>query len=206
MLMTALAELQADSPIGREALLVMSDVSWQSYEALLKRFGDDQPGYHIIYLDGILEITSSSRRHEIDKAQIGALVEIYCEVMGVNFFPLGSTTFRDEPKRGGIEPDESYCIGSDKEFPDLAIEVIVTSGNINKLDVYQRLGVLEVWFWQNNALKLYRLQPDGEYQQVAQSGLLPDLDLAVLSDYIPVANALEARRGFRQAIGIGPTS
>jgi Uma2 family endonuclease len=206
MLMTALAELQSDSHNVGEALLVMSDVSWQGYEALLARFGDDQPGYHITYLDGILEIMAPSRRHEVDKKQIGALVEIYCEVMGVNFFPLGSTTFRDEPKRGGIEPDESYCIGSDKEFPDLAIEVIVTSGNINKLDVYQRLGVLEVWFWQNNALKLYRLQPDGEYQQVAQSGLLPDLDLAVLSDYIPVANALEARRGFRQAIGIGPTS
>jgi Uma2 family endonuclease len=206
MLMTAWAEIQNDSPIGREALLVMCDVSWQGYEALLARFGDDQPGYHITYLDGILEIMSPSRRHEIDKKQIGALVEIYCEVMGINFVPLGSTTFRNEPKRGGIEPDESYCIGTDKEFPDLAIEVIVTSGNINKLDVYQRLGVLEVWFWQNNALKLYRLQPDGNYQQVAQSGLLPELDLAVLSDYIPVANALEARRGFRQAIGIGPTS
>jgi Uma2 family endonuclease len=181
MLMTAWAEIQSDSPIGREALLVISDVSWQGYETLLARFGDDQPGYHVTYLDGILEITAPSRRHEVDSARIGSLVEIYCEVMGINFFPLGSTTFRQEPKRGGIEPDESYCIGTDKEFPDLAIEVIVTSGNINKLDVYQRLGVLEVWFWQNNALKLYRLQPHGGYQPVDQSDLLPDLNLAVLS-------------------------
>jgi Uma2 family endonuclease len=206
MLMTAWAEIQNDSPIGREALLVMCDVSWQGYETLLTRLGDDQPGYHVTYLDGILEIMSPSRRHEVDSERIGSLVEIYCEVMGINFFPLGSTTFRQEPKRGGIEPDKSYCIGTDKEFPDLAVEVIVTSGNINKLDVYQRLGVLEVWFWQNNALKLYRLQPDGDYWQVAQSELLPELDLEVLSDHIPVANALEARRGFRQAIGIGPTT
>ncbi len=200
MLMTALAELQANTPLEREELLVMSEVSWQAYETLLERFGDDAPGYHITYLDGILEIMSPGRRHEVDTERIGSLIEIYCEVIGINFFPLGSTTFRYEPKRGGIEPDKSYCLGTDKEFPDLAIEVIVTSGNINKLTVYQRLGVSEVWFWQNSSLKIHQLQANGEYQQISQSILLPSLDLDMLDEYIQVTNPLDARRGFRQAI------
>jgi Uma2 family endonuclease len=202
MLMTALAELQENTSLEREELLIMSQVSWQAYETLLERFGDDAPGYHITYLDGMLEIMSPSRRHEVDAERIGSLVEIYCETIGLNFFPLGSTTFRNEPKRGGIEPDKSYCLGTDKEYPDLAIEVIVTSGNISKLTVYQRLGVSEVWFWQNNALKIYQLQPNGEYELVERSGLLPELDLNILNEYIQVANALEARRGFRQALAL----
>jgi Uma2 family endonuclease len=202
MLTIGLAELQENMPLEREELLIMSQVSWQAYETLLERVGDDAPGYHITYLDGMLEIMSPSRRHEVDKKQIGALVEIYCEVTGIDFYPLGSTTFRNEPKRGGIEPDESYCIHTDKEFPDLAIEVIVTSGNISKLAVYQRLGVSEVWFWQNNALKIHQLQPHGEYELVKRSGLLPDLDLDLLSEYVQVAKPLEARRGFRQALAL----
>ncbi|HIK45941.1 MAG TPA: hypothetical protein IGR64_13825 [Leptolyngbyaceae cyanobacterium M65_K2018_010] len=44
---------------------------------------------------------------------------------------MGSTTLKKPERQAGGEPDESYCIGTDKEFPDLAIEVIVTSGSIN---------------------------------------------------------------------------
>jgi hypothetical protein len=47
---------------------------------------------------------------------------------------------RQRKKQAGGEPDESYCIGIDKAFPDLAIEVVVTSGGINRLDLFHRLG------------------------------------------------------------------
>ena len=59
---------------------------------------------------------------------------------------MGSTTLQRPEQGAGGELDESYCIGTDKDFPDLAIEVIVTSGSINRLELYRRLGVQEVWF------------------------------------------------------------
>ncbi|NJP22085.1 MAG: Uma2 family endonuclease, partial [Hydrococcus sp. CRU_1_1] len=102
-------------------------------------------------------------------------------------------------KQGGTEPDESYCIGTDKEFPDLAIEVVVTSGGIDKLAVYKKLGVKEVWFWQNNHFSLYYLRGD-EYEQITTSELLPNLDLALLAQYVVRTDTLEAILEFREQI------
>lgn len=79
---------------------------------------------------------SPSRHHEAVKKQIATLLEVYFEETNTNYFPLGSTTFRKQEKRGGTEPDESYCIGTEKEFPDLAVEVVLTSGGTDKLAVY----------------------------------------------------------------------
>lgn len=36
----------------------------------------------------------------------------------------------------GVELDESYCIGIDKEFFDFVIEVFVIFGGINRLVIY----------------------------------------------------------------------
>ncbi|NJQ97680.1 MAG: Uma2 family endonuclease, partial [Hydrococcus sp. CSU_1_8] len=142
---------------------------------------------------------SSSRPHERRKKNIGMFLEAYFQETRISFWGLGSTTFRKKDKQGGTEPDESYCIGTDKEFPDLAIEVVVTSGGIDKLAVYKKLGVKEVWFWQNNHFSLYYLRGD-EYEQITTSELLPNLDLALLAQYVVRTDTLEAILEFREQI------
>ena len=187
-------QLQADDPEERH---IVTGVSWEQYEALLCRLGD-RSGYRITYLEGVLEIMSPSRRHEVSKENIGRLLEVYFEETRTRFWGLGSTTFRKQEKRGGKEPDKCYCIGTEKEFPDLAIEV-ATSGGIDTLEVYKRLGVREVWFWQNNQFSVYSLQRD-KYEQVSKSELLPKLDLALLADYVKQPDPLEAMLEFRERI------
>ncbi|NER39082.1 MAG: hypothetical protein F6J93_34875 [Oscillatoria sp. SIO1A7] len=39
-------------------------------------------------------------------------------------------------------------------------EVIVTSGSIALLDIYQGLGITEVWFWKGDRFSLYYLRED----------------------------------------------
>ena len=56
-------------------------------------------------------------------------------------------------KQAGAEPDKSWCIGQEKEFPDLVLEIALTSGGINKLEIYRRFKVPEVWFWRRNKLE-----------------------------------------------------
>jgi Uma2 family endonuclease len=195
LLQNWLEQLQADDPEARQ---MVSGVSWTGYEALLDELGDSLT-YRVTYLDGVLELVSPSRRHERNKTMIGSLIEAYCQEKQIPYFPLGSTTFRKEKKRGGTEPDESYCIGSDKEFPDLAIEVVVTSGGVNKLEVYQRLGVGEVWFFQANRFEVYCLCGD-RYEQVSQSQILPNLDLNVLTQFAVAIDPLKAALAFREAV------
>lgn len=103
-----------------------------------------------------------SRRHEGRKTRIGTLLEIYFLETNTEYFPTGSTTFLLSEQSVGGEPDESYCVGTDKEFPDLAIEVVVTSGGINRLAIYQQLGIQEVWFWVKDRLAIYYLREDSE--------------------------------------------
>jgi len=53
--------------------------------------------------------------------------------------------------------------------PDLAIEVVGSSGGIDKLEIYRKLGVREVWYWQRRRITPYVLVGDA-YEERAVSG------------------------------------
>lgn len=186
---------------------VLSQVTWAQYEALLAELGGGS-AYRVHFLTGVLEIVAPSRRHESGKTRIGDLLVIYFLETETEYFPMGSTTLQNPDLQAGGEPDESYCIGTDKTVPDLAIEVIVTSGSINRLELYRRLGVSEVWFWQRDRLSLYHLRETTPAQFVATAGyesidtseVLPNLDLALLTCCLQLSNPLAAARQFRQGI------
>lgn len=182
-----------------EQQYIVTGVSWQTYEALLSDLEDDFPGLRIHYLEGTLEIIMPGRKHEVSKDNIARLLSAYFEETRTRFYGLGSTTFKQQAKRRGAEPDTSFCIGSDKDFPDIAIEVIQTSGGLNKLEIYLGLGVPEVWFWEKERFAIYHLQGD-RYQLIDRSQFLPHLDLTLLATYIQHSEPLDAVLEFRAAI------
>jgi Uma2 family endonuclease len=185
----------------------ISNVTWAQYEALLADL-EDSLTYRVNFLDGVLEIVAPSRRHETGKTRIGDLLLIYFLETDTEYFPTGSTTFRKAEQQVGAEPDESYCLGAEKEFPDLVIEVVVTSGGIDRLERFRRLGVQEVWFWQANRFTLYHRREETPetfaqtfgYEAIDQSELLPDLDLKLLCECVQNPNPLAAAKAFRQGI------
>ncbi len=164
--------------------------SWEEYEAVLVDF-EDRPGHRVAFIDGVLEIRPPSRCHQIRCENTSRLLEAYLVERRIRFWRLGSTTFRSAEKTGGAEADKSYNLGTEKEFPDLAIEVMVTSGGVDKLEIYRRLGVVEVWFFQDHSFVVYCLRSEA-YEQVSASELLPDLDLDMLVDYATRDDPLEA--------------
>jgi Uma2 family endonuclease len=182
-------------------------VSWQQYETLLVRLGDS-PGFRVTYLDGVLEIVSPSLRHEGTKSRIGDLLLLYFLETDTPYYPKGSTTFRQQERRGGTEADESYCIGTDRALPDLVIEVVITSGGISRLEVYNRLQVPEVWFWHQERFTLYHLRENTPrtfirtygYEEITRSELLPHLDVELLAACVRHPNPLIAAKEFRQCL------
>ena len=145
---------------------------------------------------------SPSRRHEENKKLIAMLVETYLLELGIRFYPLGSTTLKTEMLARGKEPDECYCLETKKLIPDIAIEVILTSGGINSLEVYQGLGVPEVWLWENHQFAIYCLE-NGKYIKIERSLLLPDLDFNVLANYIQSEEPFEVVMEFRERLSKG---
>ncbi|MBW4540804.1 MAG: Uma2 family endonuclease [Myxacorys chilensis ATA2-1-KO14] len=193
--MTALTQLPFDA---KEQRVVLPSVTWQQYESLLATL-EDYPGLRLIYLEGTLEIFMPSPEHEMLKKVIARLLERYAEEVDIPLHGYGSTTFRREAKARGLEPDECYCVGSLKELPDFAIEVNLTSGGVDKLAVYQGLGIPEVLMWQNNKLTLYDLR-EGHYRETNCSYFFPALSLQLLAQYVQPEAQPQAIQEFLRAV------
>lgn len=136
------------------------------------------------------------------KSAIARLIETYSLETNTRLYCCGSTTYRKQAQESGLEPDESYCVGEIKDLPDFAIEVIITSGSIDKLKVYQGLGIPEVWFWEKDRLMLYQLQGD-RYNPIDRSQFLPSLDLNLLVRVIKLSiqsDQFDALLEFRNAL------
>src|SRR5271165_6906207 len=154
-----------------EQRFILRGVSWSRYVALRELL--DGPGLRMAYCRGTLELMSPSSAHENVKTLIARLVEIYAMERDVPLHGGGSTTFRREASERGLEPDECYFLLPRRgEYPDIAIEVVIQGGGIDKLDIYRGLGVREVWFWENDAFHLHALGPDG-YAAITRSALVP---------------------------------
>ena len=197
----AYLENRDDRPT-EDHVVQLYDVTWEDYERLLTIRGD-KSAPRFTYLKGILEIMSPSRDHETIKSLIGCLIEAYCLECDIRFMPVGSWTLKERKEERGAEPDECYIFGTAPvERPHLAVEVEWTSGRLNKLEVYRKLGVQEVWYWRRGRIDPYALR-DGHYQLLKQSTVLPDLDLQLLMSFLDRPTAYDAIRDFRAALTAG---
>lgn len=191
---------RADRAAGEERLMV-SGVSWERYEELDTALGDDRPGPRLYFLEGEMEIMSTSLLHEQIKKWLAMLIEDFLFEHGVETFPHGQATMK-RLKEAGAEPDESWCFGENKERPDLVLEVALTSGGLNKLAIYRRFAVPEVWLWRKGALDVWTLRRGAAAYDgpVKKSRLLPELDLEQLSRCLKLTSWREARRTFRESL------
>lgn len=180
-----------------EQRVLLEGVPWSTYVVL--RDSVDSPGIRMTYLKGVLEIMSPSREHEVSKTQIARLLELFCLERDIPLFGYGSTTFRKEERERGLEPDECYCRGADKEVPDVALEVVVTRGNIDKLEVYRGLGVREVWVFEDGEFSLFALRGES-YVAIGSSEVLPEVDLAQLATFALEADQHAALKAYQNAL------
>jgi Uma2 family endonuclease len=187
--------------IKREAEpILISDLTWREFKAVEQLI--DRPGLRLSFLDGVLEIRKMPvKKHKTIKERIGALLEIYLEFLGLDFTPTGSVTLENEFEKVKREGDKSYELAANRKHPDLVIEVVVSSGGINKLEAYKRLQIPEVWFWMNDELLFYSLGNEG-HEAVSKSQLLPSLDVDLLMRCIGIENHAQALREFRAGIKI----
>jgi Uma2 family endonuclease len=187
-----------DQPL-EERVVTLQGVTWEQFKAIEAPLLDNHD-VKLTYLAGVLEIMSPiGREHEYIKRTLGYLLEAYMRVKGIRFYGRGGYTL-EAPGYASGTPDESYCIGTDKETPDIVIEVIVSSGSINRKELYKPRRVPEVWFWKSKEIHIYKLNAKGEYEEVDRSSFFPDLDKALLLKYIDYPDQYDAVNDFTQAV------
>ena len=141
--------------------------------------------------------------HETVKKRIAALLEFYLLIAGFDFTPTGSMTLESEAVAVKREADESYKLAPGRRLPDLAIEIVFSSGGINKLEVYKRLKIPEVWFWEDGLLEVYHLRGEGNtlhYEKISSSEEIKGIDLELLLRCINMVNHVDAIKTFQQAL------
>lgn len=184
-----------------EGVSTLYGISWEKFKTIEATL-DRSNGVKLAYLRGVLEIMSPiGPEHESVKSTLGLLLEAYMREKGIRFYRCGGFTI-ESPKMASGTPDESYAIGTQKEIPDIVIEVIITSGRLDKKELYRPKQVPEVWFWKKGQITLFHLGEQG-YEQRNRSEFLPDLDLSVLKSYLDYPDQYDAVTNLINAIRRG---
>ncbi len=192
-------------PPGQTVML--DGVSWQEFEAILEDLGESRNS-RIAYDRGKLEITTPLPEHEVNKVYISNFVEILLEELDIEFCPLGSTTFKNKLMLKGIEPDSCFYIQNEAVVrgknrldltvdppPDLALEIDIT--NRTHLEIYQSLGVPELWRYERGKLQILLLV-DGKYIESEFSANFPNFSLLeVIPQYLTQCRTEGRNKGIK---------
>lgn len=177
--------------------IILQDINWSEFEAILEELGEKRNS-RIAYDGRTLSIMTPLPEHEVNKVLVGDLVKVLLEELNRDFWSLGSTTFKNKLMQQGIEPDDCFYIqnesairGKDRidltsdPVPDLAIEIEVTSRS--NLSIYAKLGVTELWRFDNGKLKIDCLQ-NGVYLSSDTSLIFPNIPVTtIIPEYIAKA-------------------
>ncbi|QFS51963.1 Uma2 family endonuclease [Nostoc sphaeroides] len=190
--------------------VVLYNISWQKFENLLVDLGESCSA-RVAYDDGTLEIMTPLPEHEYYKEIIGDIIKDTADVLELDYECYGSTTWKRELKKAGIESDNCFYFQNEALIrgklkfdlnqdppPDLALEIDVTSKSLDRFPIYARLGVPEIWSYDSGKIKIYQLQGE-EYLERETSLVFPNLNIQEIPSLIK-RYRMTGRRVFRQAI------
>ncbi|MGB7249323.1 MAG: Uma2 family endonuclease [Phormidesmis sp.] len=188
--------------------ILIEDVSWEQYEALLAELGDDRSVPRINYCHNTLELMAPLPMHERPNRMMADIVKTLLDSQERDWEDFGSTTFR-KAQAAGLEPDTCFYIHNAERMrvcerfapaqdppPDLAIESDVTSKTT--LETYRVMQVPEVWFYDRRELSIYILERGG-YQLSSESLTFPSLAIAeMIPRLIQEAEQIGTRKMLKQ--------
>jgi Uma2 family endonuclease len=168
--------------IPRQQRFVLDNVSWNRYTRLLHTFSDRH--LRITYDRGVLEIMTLSFEHETLSGFLGLLVITLTQELNLPLRLGRSTTLRRRHKQRGLEPDDCCWITHEPEVrgktrinlrtdppPDLAIEVDISRSSLNRMGIYAKLRVPEVWRYDSQGLAFCTLNANGDYDAAPVSAI-----------------------------------
>jgi Uma2 family endonuclease len=180
--------------------LVMTEVSWEDYEQLLRWRDDCRRTVRLTYDHGRLEIMVLTNFHERLRKVLAMLVEAWLAETGGDYVPSGQLTHQRKDLEQGFEPDECYYIQTWKKVaglreidfmtdppPDLTIEVEVSRSVLGRLPIFAAFKIPEVWRHDGDQLTILPLQPNGTYRESVASAAIPRFPFAELPRFLALA-------------------
>ncbi len=174
-----------------EMRIVLENVEWATFVELADQRRGSVP--RMIYDKGVLEMMSPKRQHENLGRLIGRMVEAYSEAQDIEIISVKSITVKRPDLKKAFEADESYYVDHAKQLlekealdfeidppPDLVIEVAITTSAIEKMQLFARMQIPEVWRHDGQSLQMFRLV-EGSYVSIESSNQLPGLQATLMN-------------------------
>jgi Uma2 family endonuclease len=174
--------------------VVLHNVTWQTYQALLDDLGEHRSA-RLAYDRSTLEIKMLSKLHGPINRLLERAIVTLTEELGMNILSLGSTTFDSERLAQGVEPDSCFYIQNadrvnpednypPQDFPpDLVVEVDITSSSRSRLNIYKTMQVPEIWRYNRQGLAILQLQ-QGEYVECDRSSIFKLISVEILENLL----------------------
>ena len=188
--------------------ILRHNISWSEFEEILAKLGDNRSS-RVAYDRGDLEIMTPLPEHESYKEIIGDLIKDLADELELDYESFGSTTWKKEATLAGSEPDNCFYFENERAVrgrldidlaqdppPDLVLEIDITSKSLDRLPIYARLGVPEIWRYDLGILKIYQLRA-GQYQETDISLTFPSIPVKGIPNFI-VKNIALGRRKLHQ--------
>jgi Uma2 family endonuclease len=138
-----------------------------------------------------------SHGHENYGALLGRFVVMLAFELNIPIHSGGSTTFRKEARKRGLEADDCYWIQNElrmrgkKKFdirrdppPDLALEIDITRSFLDRMAIYASLRIPEVWRFDGKMIKVFHLVAGRRYKVRAGSLAFPFLPMGELLRFL----------------------
>jgi Uma2 family endonuclease len=199
-------------PVG--ATLVVPQVPWDDYERLLANLAE-RPRLRVSYDCGRLEIVSPLSEHGEYESLIEDLVRAACQLFRLRLEKRANATWKKRSLSKGAEADASYYIANAQRIigkrtidldtdppPDIVVEIDVTNDSFHKFPIYAALAVPEVWRYDGQSCRFYRLA-EGQYTEASVSRFLPALTGQMISEALELGKTEgqdEALRAFRRNV------
>jgi Uma2 family endonuclease len=181
--------------------VLLTGVGWADYEAIGQALRE-RPNLRLTYDRGRLEIMTLSPEHEVLKSLLATLLSMLGDELNLRGLPFGSTTLR-QADESGVEPDLCYYYTdldrvrhltridlTRDPAPDLVIEIDVTHSSVPRLPLLARIGVPEVWRWEQDVVRVYTLSADGSFAvSDTSSAFVPDFPVNELLRFPAIARA-----------------
>ncbi len=168
--------------------IVIRGVNRHVYDCLSEAIGEGQH-IRLIYDGKDLELMVTGNVHERYKSLLCRIVYAVTMGLDLDYVSSGQTTWRTVIR--GLEADLSYYFDAEKvrmaeealarkstdptdyPWPDLAIEIDMSSPQVDRPAIYRDLGVFEVWrLVRGQKLIIEQLQADGSYAPAQESRFL----------------------------------
>jgi Uma2 family endonuclease len=168
---------------------VIRGASWNFYDGLTEALGERAP-FRVAYDGRDIEIMTLGPKHEGIRDLLSLFVNEVHDGLEIDCRGLGSTTWKRSELGRGIEADLCYyfdpakleaCEAADAQDsnnvadypnPDLAVEVDLSTSNIDLPGIYRALQVSEIWRFRDRTVSIEQLGVDGNYAAAESSRFL----------------------------------